>query len=220
MKAIIFDFDGTIIDTEQAEIAAWEHIYAEHDVILPQELWKNRIGTAPENFDPMKHLQTLTATPLDRKTVLHRRHQKYLELVAVLTPLPGVLSWIEAAHRLKIRMSIATASHRVHVSAFLKQLGFSHYFENVISRDDVRHIKPDPEAYLLALAKMGLTAADAIAIEDSPNGATAAIAAGLRCIVVPSSPTLGMLFPEAYRLLTSLEEMTLEEFLAELKAQA
>jgi HAD superfamily hydrolase (TIGR01509 family) len=220
MKAIIFDFDGTIVDTEQSELAAWQHIYAEHELNLPHELWKHRIGTAPENFDPFKHLQTLLPAKLERQTILQRRREKYLELVAVLTPLPGVLNWIEAAHRLKIRMCIATASRRVPVIGFLEQLGFSHYFETVISRDDVTHIKPHPEAYLTALTSMGLTAADAIAIEDSPNGATAAIAAGLRTIIVPSSATAGMPFPKAYRLLASLEEITLEEFLAELKSKS
>jgi putative hydrolase of the HAD superfamily len=217
MKAIIFDFDGTIIDTEQSEIEAWKHVYKQHHFDLPMELWNKRIGTSPDNFDPFRHLQSLVPSVLDRNEILRRRKEKYLELVAALQPLPGVLDWIQAAHELKIRMSIATASRKVQVMGFLKQLGFEKYFEFVVSRDDVSHIKPHPEAYLTALEKMQLAAEDVIAIEDSPNGATAALGAGLRCLIVPSNSTLGMEFPVGFKRLKSLEELSLKDFLEELR---
>jgi HAD superfamily hydrolase (TIGR01509 family) len=213
MKAIIFDFDGTIIDTEQSEISAWQHVYTQHNFDLPMELWNKRIGTTPDNFDPFSHLQSLVSTPLDREEILRRRSEKYLELVAVLKPLPGVLDWIQAAHALKIRMSIATASRKVQVMGFLKQLGFENYFEFVVTRDDVSDIKPHPEVYLTALKKMQLNADEVIAIEDSPNGATAALGAGLRCLIVPSSSTLEMEFPLGFMTLNSLEELSLRDFL-------
>lgn len=215
MKAIIFDFDGTILDTEHSELAAWEFIYTQYQHTLPLELWKTRVGADPANFDPLLHLEKLINISSERELILARREAKLAELVATLPPLPGVLDWINTAEQLGIRLGIASAAPRSRVMGHLDRLDLLKYFEHVITADDVKVLKPDPEVYRLALAKMNLISRDTIAIEDSPTGATAAIAANIRCVIVPNRTTATLDFPKNFHTLSNLQEMTLQQFLAE-----
>jgi beta-phosphoglucomutase-like phosphatase (HAD superfamily) len=102
------------------------------------------------------------------------------------------------------------------VKGHLGRLGILDRFDCVVCRDDVEHVKPDPDLYLASLDCLGVVAADALAIEDSPNGITAAKSAGLRCVVVPNSITAGLDLSQADLRLTSLAEMTLPQLLERL----
>lgn len=219
MKAIIFDFDGTIIDTEHSELAAWEHIYQQYNHTLPVELWRTRVGSDPANFDPLRHLESLINISSERELILARCQQKLAELVSTLAPLPGVLNWIDAASQLGIRLSIASASPRAKVVAHLERLDMLKHFDHVVTANDVSVLKPNPEVYQVALKKMGVKAHEAIAIEDSPTGATAALAAELRCVIVPSRATANMIFPKGFRTLSNLEEQSLHDLFNEMVAR-
>jgi beta-phosphoglucomutase-like phosphatase (HAD superfamily) len=94
MKAVIFDFDGTILDTEYTEFAAWQFIYSEYNSILPIDRWQKRLHSNPEIFDPMLYLENVTGITLDRERVTKRRREKLAELVVDLKPLPGINNWI------------------------------------------------------------------------------------------------------------------------------
>jgi putative hydrolase of the HAD superfamily len=213
MKAIIFDFDGTIVDTEHSELAAWEHIYSQYNHTLPVHLWKKRVGADPANFDPLQYLESMINIASEREMILAAHQLKLDELVASLKPLPGVLDWVQTADQLGIRLCVASAAPRDWVMGHLNRLGLLKHFEYVFTANDVKLLKPNPEVYQLALKKLGVASEDAIAIEDSPTGATAALAADLRCVIVPNRTTVDMVFPEGFHKLNNLQELSLQQFI-------
>lgn len=213
MKAIIFDFDGTIMDTERAEMTAWQQLYDEFNHVMPFEQWARNIGRGEDLFDPLSHLESLVGKKLDCNKLAKQRQANLSVLLTALKPLPGVTNWIAMAKELGMKLAIATASHHRWASGHLERMNLLHHFDYVVTRDDVKNLKPHPEVYQLALQKLGINSEQAIAIEDSPNGATAAISAGLRCIIVPSTVTTTLTFPATFCKLQNLEERSLRDVL-------
>lgn len=211
--AIIFDFDGLILETEGPDYHSWRELYEAHDCCLPLARWADLIGTAEHGFDPYAELEAQLGRPIDRAAIRARRRARYAELVAAEEVLPGVLEWIKEARRLALRLGVASSSSRDWVSGHLHRLDLLPYFDALACREDVARTKPDPALYLRVLDALGVRAADAVAVEDSPNGAAAASAAGLFCVAVPNDLTRGLPLPGADLLLGSLEEMTLREVL-------
>jgi HAD superfamily hydrolase (TIGR01509 family) len=216
MKAIIFDFDGTILDTEFTELAAWQSIYSEYNHTLPLEEWSKRVGSHVENFNPLLHLEKLTGQPLDHKSIKQKRREKGDELIMNLQPLPGVQECLVAAREHGLKLAIVSCSSREWITSHLKRINLLEFFDYIISREDVKAVKPNPEGYQLALQKLGVSADEAFVVEDSPNGVKAALAAGLRCIVVPNRVTMTLEFPKAYLTLNNLQELVLKTIIEEL----
>ncbi len=113
-------------------------------------------------------------------------------------------------------MALRWSSSRDWVKGHLERLGIVDLFDCLRARDDVEHVKPEPDLYLASLDCLGVVAAEAVAIEDSPNGITAAKSAGLRCVVVPNSITAGLDLSQADLRLASLAEITLPQLLDKL----
>jgi HAD superfamily hydrolase (TIGR01509 family) len=124
-----------------------------------------------------------------------------------------VQDYLEDARRLGVKLGVASSSPASWVVGHLERLGLRHYFDCVRTCDDVQHAKPDPELYLSALDCLGVNASQAIAIEDSPNGAHAAQRAGLFCIVVPTPITSRLNLDHADLRLDSLADLPLPELL-------
>ncbi|SRR5579883_712932 len=213
MNGIIFDFDGTILDTEQTELAAWQFVYNEYNCILPLEHWHKRIGTDDENFDPILYLEKLIGTQIDAHALTLRRRAKLKTLIADLQPLAGVVDWLIAAKNLGMKIAIASSSPRYWVESHLERTALLKYFDEIVTREDVKTVKPNPEIYLLTLKRLGISPEKTIAIEDSPSGAAAAIAAKIRCLVIPNGVTAKLDFPSEARKIQSLSEFTLHEIL-------
>ncbi|MHB8509586.1 MAG: HAD family hydrolase [Candidatus Dormibacteria bacterium] len=187
IDAIVFDFDGLILETEEPILLAWQEIYAEHGIELPLELWTQTLGTADHWFDPYRHLATATGRDdLDEEQLVARRRRRHDEMLAEKAVLPGVLQYIEDARRRGISLAVASSSSHAWVEGHLERLRLRSSFAAVRCREDATRTKPDPELYQLAVAALGTTPARALAIEDSPNGITAAKAAGMWCLAVPS----------------------------------
>lgn len=220
MKAIIFDFDGTILDTEYTELAAWQFVYSEYNHILPLDQWHKRVGSGPENFDPMLYLEHLIGTPVDREAVTKHRRKKLAELVADLQPFPGVHDWLLAASKQGLKLAIVSSSPRYWVATHLERIGFLKYFDFIVTGDDVKKLKPHPEGYQIAIQKLELTPEEVLAIEDSPNGASAALAADLKCIIVPNRVTVNLQFPQVFRTINSLKELIFSEIIEGLTPKA
>jgi HAD superfamily hydrolase (TIGR01509 family) len=213
MKAVIFDFDGTILDTERTELAAWQFIYNEYGCEMPLIEWHKRIGSDPNNFDPLEYLEKITRTSIDHELVTKRRRSKLNELITDLYPLPGIINWISTARDLGMRLAIASSSPRYWIENHLNRIDLINNFDSISTKEDVKLHKPNPEVYELTLKKLGIASDEAIAIEDSPSGATAALAAGIKCIVVPNELTNSLYFPRVFKIVQSLEEVTLHEIL-------
>ncbi len=209
LNAIVFDFDGTIIDTEIHDYGCWAEIYQEHGVELPFAEWSGIVGTVNTAFDPHHLLETLTGRSFERAALRARRHQRLRALVEAEALRPGVLALIESAHAAGIALGVASSGTRDWVEGHLTARGLRPYFGAVCTADDVAQVKPDPALYQLALERLGAEPQNAVAIEDSRHGMVAAKRAGIRCIVVPNPMTQEMDFTGVDLLLPSLAEIDL-----------
>ncbi len=216
IHALIFDFDGLIIDTETPDVRAWQKIYAEHHVTFPVESWGQIVGgTGGSRFDAASHLQDLTGQPFDLNALQARQNHLSHTMVDQQPILPGVVDYLRDARRLDLKLAIASSSPHSWVDTHLARLGLAGRFDEIICSDDVApgRTKPQPDLFLLALARLKVPKEAAIVFEDSPNGVRAAKSAGLFVVAVPN-PTTSLLKIEGEDLrLNSLTDLSLGELL-------
>ncbi|MEK5029269.1 HAD family hydrolase [Paenibacillus sp. FSL M7-1046] len=189
IKGIIFDFDGTIIDTETAWYTAFSEAYGEHGVDLSLEQYSTCIGTSLNSFNPYEYLMTDLKLPIDRmafRIAVQQRHSKLMELEQMR---PGIQQYLDAAKDAGLRIGLASSSSMDWVERHLELLGIRDYFESIRTSDHVEKVKPDPELYNQVMSSLDIKPHEAVAIEDSPNGARAAAAAGMFCVVIPNAIT-------------------------------
>jgi HAD superfamily hydrolase (TIGR01509 family) len=217
IQAIIFDFDGTILETELPDFLSWQEAYQEHQCELPHSLWLNAVGGSASEFDPYGYLEEQIGRAIDRPALSKRRRERMHELITHQNIRPGVLDVMAGAQRLGIRLGVASSSGREWVEGYLTRFGLRQPFEVICTRDDVERVKPDPALYRLAVNRLALQPEAAVAIEDSRNGMLAAKAAGLKCVVVPNEVTQQLHFPEADLQMQSLADRPLEEWLVALQ---
>ncbi len=211
IKALLFDFDGLIMDTESPEVESWQDIYAEYGQQFPLEIWvRDVVGSAASNFDPAAHLARLTGQTLDLPALHARAWSQRLKKQAELHALPGVIDYIKSAKRLGLRLGIASSSKHEWVDKYLRQLNLFESFDAIICREDAPRIKPEPDLFLAALKALNVKAEDALALEDSPNGIFSAKRAGLRVVAVPNPTTANGKIGEADLRLPSLASMPLK----------
>jgi len=214
ISALVFDFDGLILDTETPIFQSWREVYQEHGQELQLEKWATVIGTYEEPFDVFEYLQELTGRSLDRAAVETGRKAREMALLAGQTIRPGVVDYLQSAQRLGLKIGLASSSPCRWVTGNLDRLGLIDHFECIRCQDDVRLTKPDPELYLAAAACLEVSPVEAIAIEDSPNGVTAAKRAGMYAVAVPNDLTRGLRLDHADLRLESLADMPLEDLIA------
>ena len=211
-KAVIFDLDGTILDTETPEFVSWQEAYAARGVTLDRSVWAQVIGTTDAGWDPYEHLDALVGTPVDRAQLRKTRRARFDELMAAAKPCAGVVAWLDEARALGLLVGLASSSPTGWAERFLGVLGLRDRFAVLATRERVARSKPAPDLYELALAELGVPAGDALAVEDSPNGVAAAKAAGLFCVAVPNPLTADLALDRADVVLRSLDERPLRDF--------
>lgn len=219
-EAIIFDFDGLIIDTETPEFDAWQDIFQSYGVSLDRRIWDYAIGRYSRDFDIYGHLADLSGERVEREIVRPKMRQNYLERIERNPILPGVEEYLCAATEIGLKLAVASSSSPGWAVGHLKSRGLLHHFEFVLDAGDVANAKPDPELYSRAVGRLGVQSGSAFAIEDSTVGLTAAKAAGLRCVVVPNPMTKGMDFDAADVRLNSLLDVPLGDLLQQLQCRA
>ena len=215
IKALVFDFDGLIVDTEVPIFRVWQRIYRERGHELPLERWLTIIGTASGPFDPVIDLGEKTGQKLDQKEMEALERLYYQEATALQQLLPGVVDYLVVARRLGLKTAVASSSSRKWVTDHLARFGIGGHFDAIVCREDVKRTKPDPELYRTALARVEVRSEEAIALEDSSNGVRAAKAAGLFCVAVPNPLTADLDLTEADLRLLSLAAMPLPDLLKE-----
>ena len=207
LRAIVFDFDGLILETEQAVYRSWAEIYAEHGHEISLDHWKTTIGSSIDAWDPHLDLEDRIGRSLDRDALRRRRRARQMELIAEQEVLPGVLELRDAARAAGLRVAIASNSNREWVMAHLQPRGLDTGWDCIRTRDDVSRPKPEPDLYLAVLDCLRVEAAQAVAIEDSPHGVAAAKAAGLVCVAVPGPLTRGLDLGAADLTVSSIAEL-------------
>jgi HAD superfamily hydrolase (TIGR01509 family) len=219
LKALIFDFDGLILDTETPEVLVWQSIYREHGYELPVEEWSKTIGGyGTSNFDAAEHLSFLSLGRLDRVS-LKANHLKELTKIVHAGPiLPGVIPLIEAAKQNGLSVAIGSSSPHTWVDSHLKRLDIFHHFDCVICQDDVPPgmTKPHPDIFLKVLERLNVNPMEAVVFEDSPNGVTAARRAGIFAVGVPN-PLTATMGVRGDITVSSLEHVSLQDLSEYLK---
>lgn len=216
LQAIIFDFDGLILDTESTLYASWQHLFQEHGHAFPLERWAANVGGYQYDvFDPVQHLEFLTGRPVDREAVNDARRAWYLDRVHQLDVMPGVREAVVAALGRGLRLAIASSSSRNWVFGHLERLRLAEYFEVLCCGSEVDAVKPDPALYHLALQRLSLTSGQAFVLEDSPKGIAAARAASLYCVAVPNPVTRMSPLDGCSRRIDSLAAMPFSQLIDE-----
>ena len=126
---------------------------------------------------------------------------------------PGILAYLQTAKAAGIKIGLATSSDRAWIDKYVNLLGIGQYFDCYCTADTVKNVKPDPALYLQALDKLNVSANEAIAIEDSPNGARAAVAAGLHTVVIKNKITKQLPFSSGHHTIHSLESFELQDLI-------
>lgn len=211
MRALIFDFDGLIVDTESAIYEAWRELYLHHGHDLPLPTYVQCVGSTFATYDPMAALESLTGSPVNWDELLPRKDARIRALQQNLDTMPGIRPLLLEAAGAGIPCAVASSSQRMHVEGWLDRTGILDAFTLIRTRDDVPRAKPAPDLFLAAAAGLGLKPGETLVLEDSSNGLRASRAAGAPCVIVPSPVTAGSDFTGAVAVIDTLENVTLEE---------
>jgi HAD superfamily hydrolase (TIGR01509 family) len=215
VEALIFDFDGTLLDTEVTLYRAWCELYEARGCQFPIDRWALSLGRGSDwqrHFDPVAYLAELSSAPCDDE-VHARANARNRELLAAEAPRAGAVAYLDEAPSAGQRLAIASSSPRRWVAGHLERLGLLGRFALLRCEEDAARHKPDPDLYLAALGGLGISADRAIAFEDSPNGVRAAQAAGIYCIAVPNPVTAQLDLGHADLRLNSFADLRLAELL-------
>jgi HAD superfamily hydrolase (TIGR01509 family) len=216
LKALIFDFDGLILDTETPEVLVWQSIYREHGFELPVHEWEKTVGGyGISTFDAAEHLAHLSQGRLDPATMRTRYRRESGLLIEAGSILPGVMELIHEARESGVRVAIGSSSPHSWVDTHLKRLGIFHFFDPIICQDDVPpgRTKPNPDIYLKALEQLKVQNSEAVVFEDSPNGVLASKRAGIFVVAVPNGLT-SLMNVSGDLTVASLAEVTLPKLIA------
>ena len=210
-KAIVFDFDGLIVETEEPIFESYSAIFAEFGLELTLKVWANVIGGTGHRDVLFDYLELQLGRKVNREMIRERARNHHHNDTGKLPAREGVVDLIVEASEFGLQLGIASSSTFPWVKGHLDRLGLSKYFSVMCTREDVELSKPDPALYLLAVSKLDVPPDQVFAIEDSPNGVKAAQAAGIRCIAVPNPVTKSMDISHADILVNSLAEINLDE---------
>lgn len=216
IRALVFDFDGLIVDTETPMIDAHGDVYAAHDQPFDREHFIRTVGEADFTFDPWKGFP-----PEAKRAELEEEMRFYKRIRTLAQPvLPGVISLMDAARDRGMPIALASNSGHDHCDAHLRRLGLYERFRFIACREDVASPKPEPDLYRLAVNQLGARPHEAIAFEDSHTGSTAAKRAHLWCVVVPNPSTAHHDVRHADLRVASLAELTLDALITRFGAKA
>ena len=203
-SAVLFDFDGVLVDTEHAIYQAWLRTFQAHGHDLPLEIYTRCIGSDFVTWSPKTHLEELSGLAFDWHDLDARRQEEILHCLTGEGPMPGVLDLLAALTPTAIRRAVVSSSSHHWVDGWLEKLDLADRFETVVCRGDAPQIKPAPDLYLEAARRLDLSPDQCLVIEDSLNGVNAANAAGMRVWVVPNRITAGLDFTAAERVFPTM----------------
>ncbi|MFA2807029.1 HAD family hydrolase [Bacillus mycoides] len=215
MKAIIFDFDGLIVDTETIWFHSFRDAVREYGGELPLGEFAKCIGTTDEVL--YAYLKEQLKEKFNEHALKGKVTTLHKEKMKIPKARDGVKEYLEEAKELGLKIALASSSSREWVVRFLEELQIRDYFEVIKMREDVEKVKPDPALYKVTIEELEIEPSEAVVFEDSLNGLKAAVAAGLKCVVVPNDVTRNLQFENHHLRIESMKEKSLKEVLQHIK---
>jgi beta-phosphoglucomutase len=187
IKGFIFDMDGTVIDSTQSDFQAWEKMLSEHNVKLAYQEFLDFLGGKGEEIVA----RFLSAGKEEIKEMLRKKEQYFKEFAAQnhFSMINGVEIFLLKIKDSGYPMALATGAGKDKLDFVFSRLDFKKYFNVILTSEDVKKGKPDPEIFLKAAAKLGISPGDSMVVEDSGNGIKAARDAGAKTIAITSTHT-------------------------------
>jgi HAD superfamily hydrolase (TIGR01509 family) len=211
----IFDWDGVIIDSSAHHEESWERLAAETGHYLPPGHFKRGFGMKNEKIIPDLLGWSLDPGEINRLSL--RKEELYREIVKEwgITPLPGVVTWLDRLRDRGIPCAIGSSTHRLNVDTGLSILGFAERFATMITAEDVRAGKPDPEVFLTAALRLGLPPEQCVVFEDALVGIEAAHRGGMQVVAVATTNPIDLL-KQADIAVHRLDELTVDQLASRL----
>lgn len=186
IKAIIFDMDGVLIDSEALHNAAIAAALAEYGVNLPHSIFGELTGTTDVQF--LQHAsQTYLRGSVPAAALLESKQRFFLATKDQVQPIPGALDFLRAVRPQVAATALVTSALRSNQELAFTRFELDPFFDTVVTAEDVTHGKPHPEPYLTAVVRLGLPAEECLVIEDSLHGLAAARSAGCRTLGLATS---------------------------------
>jgi putative hydrolase of the HAD superfamily len=204
--AVLFDLDGLLADTETLHCRTYRETLANHGISLSESEYAEhwiRGGKGIADWLAQRGLD------LDPAILRREKAARFLEALASLQPLPGAVEALERMREQK-RIALATASWTADVDAVDARLDIVRYFDQVVTGSEVSRMKPAPDLFLRAAERLGVAPSSCVVVEDAEKGVIAARRAGMAAIAIPNRFTRDNDFSGASRVLSSLEELTIE----------
>ncbi|HZN14791.1 MAG TPA: HAD-IA family hydrolase [Acidimicrobiales bacterium] len=214
IEAVVFDFDGLILDTEMPSFVSWAEVFKLYDCELTEDDHALTIGAQFERIDILKQRARRPLPPDDELRAIKK--QRHDELLADMEILPGVIAWLDDVGRRGLPVAIASSSPSSWVTELLDRFELAPRFAHVACCDGDRPPKPAPDCYIAACDALAVAPQHALAVEDSANGVAAAKAAGMWCVAVPNALTRRLDLSAADVQLESLAHASLDDVIAQL----
>jgi beta-phosphoglucomutase family hydrolase len=187
IKGIIFDMDGVITDNKEQDFTAWKRVFADFGLDLNMDGYKSFTGMKGEEI--VKKYIKPDAGEEEATSLTRRKEEYFIEEIKKnkIEPTKGVERFLNDLRASGIKMGIGTAAMKFKANAILEELGLKHYFDVIVSAEEVKRGKPDPETYLKAVEMLNLKPAECFVIEDAPNGIEAAKNGNIKCIAITTT---------------------------------
>jgi HAD superfamily hydrolase (TIGR01509 family) len=206
IHAVVFDLDGLLIDSEPLQAWAWYEYVARFGAVMTPDVLNRMLGLRA--VDAVKIPIEMLDLPVDEATALRERDEIFLAAVPdAIDAHEGAIELIDALHARGIPIALATSGHRRYVDLALASAGLTGRFNQEVTAELVTRGKPNPDVYLRAAELLGMPPEQCLALEDVPNGVTAAKAAGMRCFAIPGDHAAPEAVSHADAVLGSLNEV-------------
>jgi HAD superfamily hydrolase (TIGR01509 family) len=208
VRAICFDFDGTLVDSEHLHYAAWQAELQPFGCSLEKSRYMAQFSGV-STYATAKTLIQDYQLPIATEQLMAQKTARFLSLLEteLPTPMPGAHELLRDMQQSELAVALVTGSYRKEIEPVLDSLGWRNFFPLIITRDDVQNAKPHPEPYLKAIELFNAKKEEAIVVEDSQRGLTSAFKAGIECAIVKNEFTITQDFSNASYFIESLKEL-------------
>ncbi len=212
LKAVLFDMDGVIVDTEPLHRKAYFKMFADLSITVTEELYTSFTGASTQKVcSTLAEKFNLGTSPEDLASIKRRYFKHYFDNDADFDLLPGVKNLIENYHSNGLKLILASSAHMNTINWVFEKFGLEKYFSGKISGASLKESKPHPEIFQLAAKLAGEPAQNCLVIEDSTNGILAAHAAGIFCVAYKSEHSAGQDYSKANMVISDFSEIAMEK---------